>query len=481
MRPVEPLFLQGFKGLDLRLTAEASDPLSMRVANNVDLTIGGGLKSRDQLVKIADLDSTSLGLYVGRGTLRSAVPLPAGTIPDPPPGIKYDYFANNATAQTGGALALDGVQMWDGIAYLSIKRYVDASTPEYGFMWEHHYAPEKLKSELPGTVTLVNLPFAPGPNLWMQASKIWGHDANTNLVWYSSSINGPTDWTNSGDAGYLNVTQHAVNDQTVRGFGRYEDKLMVVFKDSIQFWSVFADPADNSLAQALNGVGTENNRTVVDMGGIATYFARGSFRTIQAVAVTGEKNDTDIGAKIYAVTKDIDLSAVTPVSIWSPGRSQLMCAFGDIMYVYTNNPGVGVTGWTKYTLPSGFNVTAMVELDGVTYLRTGTSVYKFDSAYTAESGFSWTARFPFNHATSWGRQKAWTTFESASSGRMGIAFYVDPRNETYKYIAPTLSGSRFGTGRVPLAIVANCISPEFTGTVPWTLDSFNLMHRKGNQ
>lgn len=477
MRQLEPLFMQGFKGLDLRLTAEGADPLTMRTANNVDLTIGGGLKSRDQLRQIASLDSSALGLYVARGKLRAAVPITASP-PSAPPGFEYDFFANDATGQVGGSLSLDGVNIWDGKPYLCIKRYVDQSNPAFGFIWEHHYV--ATTSNTVGTITRVNLPFSPGPNLWMQASKIWGHDANTNLVWYSSSINGPTDWTNSGDAGFLNVTQHAVNDQTIRGFGRYGDKLMVVFRDAVQFWSVFTDPADNELVDVINGVGTDNTQTITDMGGTMTYFSRGGFRTVQAVAVTGEKGDTDIGSPIFRETAQIDLSTVTPVSIWSPSRSQLICAFGNIAYVYTNSPQAGITGWTKYTFPVGVNVSHMVEFDGTLYIRSGTAVYKFDPAYTNEAGYSWTARFPYQHANSWGRQKSWVTFESASSGRMGIAFYVDPRNETFKNIAPTLSGSRFAFGKVPLAMVAPSISPEFTGTAAWTMDSFNLLHRKGN-
>jgi hypothetical protein len=158
----------------------------------------------------------------------------------------------------------------------------------------------------------------------------------------------------------------------------------------------------------------------------------------------------------------------------------LICAFGSIAWVYTNSPQAGVTGWTKYTFPTGFDVEGMVELDGILYLRSGTAVYKFDPSYTGETGYSWTARFPYNHVGSWGRQKSWLTLETASSGRMGISFYVDPRDETRINVCPTLTGSRFAFGKVPLAMIAPSVSPVFTGTTAWTMDSFTLTHRKGN-
>lgn len=469
--------VKAFKGLDLRLTAEGTDPQALRIANNIDLGTGGSLKSRDQIRPFATVDATSLGLYAVAGKLRCAVPLPAGAIPTAPPGVLYDYFSNNAAGQQNGALELAGAQNWNGNAYLCIKRYVDPALPAYGFEWEHHYCPTKLPADLPGTVTKVQTPFTPGPQLYAFARKIWSHDANTNDVWYSSSINGPTDWTSSGDAGYLPVSQQAAGDKILRGFSQYNGKLMLFFSDSVQLWDVFTDPADNEISEAINGVGSVNTRSIIDMGGQTVYFSNGGFRTVAAVAVTGEKNDSDIGANIYPETRNINVTVNVPISVWSPTRSQMLCAIGAVVYVYTNSPQSQVTGWTKYTLP--ITVTDMIELNGVVYLRAGTTIYKFDSAYTLESSFSWTARLAYQHGATWGVQKEWFCAQTAMQGRTGVRFYVDPRDETKINIGPTVSGSHYGTNKIPLAMVAPSVAPEFFGTTSWTLDALVLMVRDG--
>lgn len=465
--------LQGFKGLDLRLTAEGTQPQAFRVANNVDLGTGASIRARDQIRQIATVDSTALGLYVVAGKLRCAVPV-LGALPTPPPGIYYDYFANTATGQVGGALEITGVQQWSGSPYLCVRKYIDVSNPAYGSMYEHHYCPSVGGV---GVVTLVALPFSPGPQIYSFARKIWGHDTATNDVWYSSSINGPTDWTNSGDAGYLPVSQQVTGDKILRGFAQYNGKLALFFSDSVQFWNVFTDPADNSLAEVVGGVGTVNTRSIVNMGGTTTYFSNGGFRTVQDVTVTGEKNDDDIGANIYPETRTVDVVANVPISIWSPTRSQLLTAIGSIVYVYTNSPASGVTGWTKYVLP--ITVSEMLELNGVVYLRAGTAIYKFDSTYLLEANFSWTARLAYQHGQTWGVQKSWYCMQTAMTGTTGIRFYVDSRDETKINTVATVTSSHYGVSKIPLAMVAPSVAPEFYGTGPFTLDMCQLMLRDG--
>lgn len=470
--------IRAWKGLDLRLTAEGSAPNVLRVANNVDLSTGGGLHARDQLRQVATVDATALGLYVGAGLLRCAVPLTGGAIPSPPPGVTYDYFSNAAAGQTNGALELAGAQMWGNAPYLCVKRYVDIANTAFGFEWEHHYCPTKLVTDLPGTVTRVTLPFTPGPQLYKFVNKIWSHDVNTNDVWYSSSINGPTDWTNSGDAGYLPVSRQVTGNPILRGFSQYGAKLALFFSDSVQFWAVNTDPADNELADIVQGAGSENTKSIVDMGGNTVYFSNGGFRTVAAVAVTGEKNDSDIGANIYPETMALDLTGKTPISIWSANRSQLLCAIGAVVYVYTNSPQSGVAGWTKYTLP--VTVEAMVEQNKIVYIRAGTAIYKFDSTHTGEAGYTWAARTSYQHGNTWGAAKSWFSAQYAMTGTCGTRFYVDSRDEAKINTGPSLTNSHYGVNKVALAMVAPCIALEFYGTAAWTMDACVLHVRDGN-
>lgn len=458
--------VSAFKGLDLRLTSEGAAPNTLRIATNVDLTTGGGLKSRDQLKRVADVTGT-IGLYSFGGRLRCATPRVSSPLL-PPPGFTYDVFSDTTGNDSGGATEVTGVQQWNGDSYLVAKR---------GSIYEHHYITPTA------TKTRIELPFLPGPNIYSIARKIWGHDRITNDVWFSSSINGPTNWTESGDAGYIKVAQHAPGDSTVRGFTVYGSKLCVFFKDSVQIWSVSTDPAENELADVIGGAGTVNTKSIVNMMGDPIYFAQGGFRNLAVTAVTGQASDGDIGAAIYPETRLLSLTNIAPVGIWSSSRAQYLCAVGNVVYAYTNSPVSQLTGWTKYVLPGV--VSDMVESDGVLYLRIGNDVYQFDANYTGEAGFSWQVEFPYNSAgneysSNIGVRKQWVALETSMSGSAALVYKYFPRNPSVSSSGPLISGSSYGINHIPIGLISESMSLGMSGSSTWAMDHFTLKFIKGN-
>lgn len=531
--------------MDLRQTAEGAAPNTLRIANNLDLTTGGCLASRDQIRKYADVDATSFGLYSVGGTLHCAIPVSTtGPIALSPSGVTYDYFSNSTTGYTQTPLAVRGAEAWNRIAYIVVEKYLDPANTSLGFTYEHHYCVPIQPQSWTGTTvngnatvtgvvpspvalavgstlivagdvttyrvlsttinsitfttvyagvgaavtltsyspsnTKVSLPFSPGKSLFLLTQKMWSNDTLTNDVWYSSSINGPTDWVNSEDAGFIPVSKHSPSDQTVRGFGSYGNQLCIYFIDSIQIWNVSVDPADFSIFDIIGGAGTEQNGSIVNVMGNPMYFAKGGFRNLDVVAVTGQSNDADVGANIYPLTRTLDLTGKKLVAIWSPSRARYMCAIGDQVYVYTNSPNANIQGWTTYTLPSGHNVTDMVEIDGSIFYRSGSSIYTFDSAFTGEVGFAWQARFPYLMAGAYGYRKGWYSYECAQQGTQTLTIYPDPRNESIVYSGPTISGSTYGINHIPLAIVAESISPVMSGVGTWKMDNFTFRIKVGN-
>ena len=471
----------GFAGLDLRRGVDSSPPGTMREATNLDLTTGGGIKARAQLRPYATVDATSLGLYVAHGFLRTAVPVPASDVfSNPPPGMRYDWFSNRATGgDSNTALQLTAVQVWNHTPYLVVQKYLDPANTGLGYLYEHHYVPQVATYSIAVIgKTAVTLPFTPGPFLFAMSRKLISHDLSTNDVWYSSSINGPTDWTNSGDAGYLPVSQHISGDPDVRGFSYFGNKLAVFFRDAVQLWSFFTDPADNEVADIIGGAGTEQSGSIVNMMGDSLYFAQGGFRSLTVAVSSGQAQDGDIGANIQAETSVTDLTNIQLVSLWSPSRAQYLCAAGTVMYVFTNSTQAQVKGWTKYTLP--FTITHMVEFRGKVYVRTGNQIYVFDDTYSGESGYAWTARFPYLYAGEPGRKKQWIAYETQQSGTQNLTLYPNVRNEALTHAGPTVTGSTIGVNHIPLTIVADAISPKMTGTLPWQMDGFSFRVRVGN-
>ena len=477
----ETVVVGDFVGLDLRRGIDASIPNTLREATNLDLTTGGGLRSRAQLRPYATVDATSVGLYVANGFLRTAVPVPASdTFTNPPPGMRYDWFSNQAAGGNSGApLQMTGVQVWNRVPYIVVRKYLDPLNTSLGFTYEHHYTPEVSSYSIASIgKTHVTTPFTPGPYLFAMSRKLIAHDSSTNDVWYSSSINGPTDWSNSGDAGYLPVSQHLNGDPEVRGFSYFGSKLAVFFRDAVQLWSFFTDPADNEVSDIIGGAGTEQSGSIVNMMGDSLYFAQGGFRSLSVVVASGQAQDGDIGVNIQAETSQLDLSNVQLVSLWSSSRAQYMCAIGTTMYVFTNSTQAKVQGWTKYTLP--FSISHMVEFRGRVYVRSGNTIYVFDPTFNGESNYAWTARFPYLYAGEPGRKKQWIAYETQQSGTQNLTIYPNVRNEAITYSGPTVTGSTIGVNHIPLAIVSDAISPKMTGTGTWQMDGFSFRVRVGN-
>lgn len=537
-----------FTGLDLRRLPEAIAPEALALANNVDLTIGGGISSRDQLAPYATVDPASVGLYTLGNTLRTAVPFRlSSAIPVQPLGIKYDIFGPSDTDAADPALnyRVSAVTQWDGRPYLCIAQDAVSGVTGKGRRYVHHYfdvdpitfagtatngsatvtltraltraipsgttvwfqgRPEAYTCSVSGTTmtlntpylgtttltgqalgvlqapvkTSVETPFTPGPALIGAAEKLWAGESLSGDTWFSSSINGPRDWTNDGDAGFLPTSRYSGGDQHLQAFGIFNGKLIVFYETTVQSWVVDADPANHELSGVVGGAGTNQPGSVANVMGDVFYYAQGGFRSLKSVVTTGQLNDGDVGAPVMPETRRLPLNtAPAPVSIWSPGRAQYMCGVNNTMYVFTYSPVSGVTGWTKYQLPG--TLEAMCELEGVTYCRfIGDNViYKFDHAYQGEPGFSWTARFAFYDGEDHTIPKFWRIFDYAVSAPVSLTYYTVPGNDAAKTATVALDPAAIVTRSYPMQI-CNHLAAEFTGTTKCTIDRFTYRFDMGN-
>lgn len=179
--------LRGYTGLDLRNIDEAAPPTSWREAVNVDLTTGGGVKSRDELRLWHTVDASSVGLYTTGGKLRAAVPLRRGTAgPRPPLGMEYDFLGNTVDGYDP-ALTLQLVTSsgaWYGTSYLVVQHSSPSGIPQF----EHHYlgltaTPYGGAATTAGASTTLTLDIALTPG------QITGAPGAT--VWFSGGIGTP--------------------------------------------------------------------------------------------------------------------------------------------------------------------------------------------------------------------------------------------------------------------------------------------------
>lgn len=301
----------------------------------------------------------------------------------------------------------------------------------------------------PYGATVVDLPFAPGGALVLAAEKIWANDISTNDTWFSSTINGPTDWVNPGDAGYLPTSRHVSGAQIIEGFGIYNSQLTVFYNRAMQVWQIGADPATHAIVGNVGGAGTEEPRSVANVMGDVFYFSQGGFRSVRATIVTGQLKEADIGAPIQSLTKGFDPSFEDMVSIWSETRSQYISITGTIAYVYTYSPVSELHGWTTWDLP--WEVSDVVEVSGQLYFRrAGTAeIYTLDESFVQEPGFTWSAR-PAYADNGTGNIKHWLSMQLNQSGDSYIYGYDNVRKEN----AP------------PIRLAGTSSSNIFTSTKP---------------
>jgi hypothetical protein len=480
---MRPVTFNDFRGLDLRRNKEASDPRTLLTSTNIDIRSGGQIVARDGLKKVATLDSESVGLYSANGVLRSVIPcghsIPGATVGEVL--VMYDAIGDSdsvayptsvidrvTAVETIGASAISGVY-----PYVVIKRTNGT--------YEHHWirsapVPTAGSPPTPSTDpvnTKVSLPFQPGADLLKLQYKLWATDNLNGAVRFSSTLNGPSDWTNEADAGYLPVLQHVSGSRTIRALGYFNGLLVVLFADAIQLWFVDPDPSRHALQRVMNGPGTDTPGATENVLGDLMYFSRGGFRSLKTVIQTGEPREGDVGAKIQALTSEIDTTTATPIALWSQARSQYLCAVGSTIYAYTLSEIAKQKDWSTWVLP--FTVDYMVEHNGQLFVRSGDDVYRFDPDQTTDDGtaITWRLRFQYIDLGSKMR-KQWNFLRLVQTGTSRVNFYYDARDPSAVMVGPELVNSTQTLDPSYIGLVTESMSIEFTGTGRWQLDSFTL-------
>ncbi len=342
--------------------------------------------------------------------------------------------------------------------------------------YEHHWIRKVPASVSVGVKTRVALPFNPGAAMIKLQEKIWASDNTNGVVRFSSTANGPTDWVAPLDAGFLPVLSHVSGSREVYGFGFYDNKLAVMFEDTIQLWNVNADPTLISLARVMSGPGSKAPNSIRNVAGDLFYFSQGGFRSLYTVLISGQLQEDDgMGAGIQPLTKLEDPTVTPPVALWSQTRGQYLCAFGSTVYVYRYSPKLKLTGWTTYELGDAA-VTDMCELDGFVYLRAGTAVYRLDPAY--DDNCTFTVQPAWTDGGNPSKYSRYEFMELVQDGACQIAYRVNPRDETQEHAGPTIDGSTTTLPLIAMGVMSQALSLVFTGTdKAWQLDRFILNAR----
>lgn len=589
------LTLGPFTGLDVRRQADAADPRSLRVAEDIELTVDGSIQARPAWRKIITLPSNTIGLYSLGGRLRTigwntyadrqsgayatgsitltaqpsdgntvtisdgthtatvfefdnnasvggsnisvgiasdkegtianlitaingvttslTVTAAASLVPDNVCNLTADSkdFTHNVTITKSGAnITVAGMSGGYSVSYsdmpgvlipaevaivvdqVSGTGYTDmtAALPYGGDQafgvypyvvlydgsnYQHHWVRPAIAD------TRISLPFNPGPAAIKMANKVFAPDKTGTAIRFSSTLNGPTDWIEESDAGFLPVSTHATGDRTVNGLGYYDNYLAVIFDDSVQLWSVSPDPALHALWQVLNGVGTPYVRTAVNVRGDLVYLSRGGFENLRTVTETGRiEPDSQLGAPIQPLTEVFDVTKTVPVSCWWSKSAKYLCAVEDEVFAYTKFAGSidgKKGGWTHWTAPA--DIDYMVELNGELYVRCGNDLYILDPAGTEATTFD--AQTQFLDGKKPGLLKLWQTIDAAQNGTVTTRLFPLSKYPTTYETGPNLIESTDVMGDIPLMLNSEVLSVGMRGTVGggddrWRCDRLTLRY-----
>ena len=497
-----------WQGLDLSGPRIRKDMASLREARNMDLTDAGLLRSRDAFIIAGELHPQSVGLYKANGTLRAAVPSGSKAYKQyQPTNVVYDMVGDSATEDFPDR-TFDPItgELTDGMKRVSdaIEYGIDEDNAGIPYIvvqlangqFIHHYMDASIDEQVDQpVVTRVSLDFLPGPNIEKLKGKIFAIDRKDGVVQFCATGK-PRDWTAPNDSGFLGANREASGERRLFGLAQHNGNIVVAFPDAIQIWAVFADPANNTLIQAINGPGTRAANTLKEVKNDIFYFSEGGFSSLRAQTIVGELRQEgegagNIGTPIFPLTKE-EVNLDTAVALWSQARSQYLCAFTrpdgtSRVYAFKSNPALEIFGWTYWDLP--FPVEYMVELNGELFMRGVNTLYRFDPQCDTDEidkdtheKVDWEYRTNSYATKSFRDLKQWETFDSIHKGKARFDFiFEDTVAAEDIEIGITLEGDSLYDGWIPIVEMSPSIGLRVSGKGAFTQEAFTFSYSVLNQ
>jgi hypothetical protein len=433
-------------GLDLRKGLSVSDSNRPIVLKNAYTTTGQAAQKRPGLVKVADLEPGTKGLFAAFGKLNTFYD--TGTLVH----ANALFQANKLVSSVGsvGLVDVTYAEVFNGFIYVAC-RYISSS-----LIQEHHY--------LDGTaITGITDPNCPHtPAVIKLATKLFAVGTDPKGLVHFSATNDARNWTfvdTAPDAGFLDFGANSRGDRMPLGLGTYQGKLVVLSKDGAQVWTVDADPANNKLDNVIENVGTSHPRTIANVAGDLLFLSDYGFRSITTLQLNNNLADIDVGSPIDSLVRlQLKTPAIRPRATYFYGSGQYLCAFGDSVFIYSISRTAKIAAWSEYELP--FTVDAFAELGQTLYLRTGNAVYRLDPDVQTDNGAAYEVivQTPYMDFKTPGILKQLTGADVVMEGAAEFSIGYDVRDPTAWTEEVHVEGNTRPGGLLPMA----CSGTEFS-------------------
>jgi hypothetical protein len=445
-------------GIDLRKGASVSDANRLREMKNAYVTTGLATQKRPGLVKVADLETGTKGLFAAFGKLHTFYG--DGTITHANP-----LFQANKVQNSAGARPVADVPYAD-----VFNAFIYAAVQYDNGVVEHHY----LDGSATTHVADANCPDTKG--VVKLASKLFAINGDT--VRFCKTGN-PRDWSAVNDAGFLPTGLNSRGDRSANALGIYQNKLVVLTRDGAQVWIVDPDPTAMKLDTIVENVGTSFPRSVANVAGDLYFLSDYGFRSITTLQLTNNLADVDVGSPIDSLVRPATkVAGVFPRAFYFYGTGQYICAIGNQLFVYSISRTAKIAAWSRYFLPNA--VDAFAELGQELYIRSGDSVYKLDPTVSTDDGlqFEVLLDLPYMDLKTPGQLKRIYGADLVVDGRCEFSIGYDVRNPD-AYTAPVrVKGNTRPGGVIPVEVCGTEFSLRFRNydNKPFRLDSVTLYY-----
>jgi len=482
-------------GLDRRLPITVQESNRLWTLKNAFVTTGKKIAKRRGLRALAGSlvgpsGEKTFGLHNINGALtvfsESAA---AWSLPAP-----VQKLVTSAVADPGWTLA-DSVF---GATYQSFAYFVGKYTNGAQVRYYHHLfdgAPSTQITTLPGTVVTTG---SKAPGITVMASRVFVTSGDGRLVYYCAAGNA-RDWTTANDAGSLAVALQNNVATGAAALGNFQDKLAVMFSDSVQTWNIFVDPAQNAIDRRIYGVGSAAPYSLASFGNDLVFLSPSGFRSLSVASISDRIDDRDVGVPVdKLVVPDIaaclaqqsppDAPGVAAVaierfqSLWIPQLGQYWCwmpmATTTRVWAYTYSKLSKLACWSQFDFP--FVMTGVAIAAGTVYVRSATKLYELtDEVYTDDGTLiDVEVQMAFQDAKTPGVQKQIYGADFVIEGTAEVAYKFDPRDQTKETVPQTITGDTRPGDMVPVEVVSPCIAPVFrqSADAPLEIDALTLYY-----
>lgn len=340
-------------GLDVRQGASVADANRLRVLQNAFITNGRVPQKRPALDEAFTLPANTHGLTSMDGVLHVFYDAQHGSISTGTSKVKAEKLTSIA-----GSPDIIGITYAE---HYAAQLYVVA---EYANgKYQHHY----IDGSADTRVTDANCPQT--AVVCKKASKMWAVSPGAgDTVRFTSTENGPRDWSTADDSGFLPTNLQADGNDRVKALGTYNNLLVVFTDDHAQLWSIDPNPELHQFVKLVFS-GARDSYAHDGMVGDLFFLSNQGVRSITLQAGTDNVKDVDVGTAI-----DLPISKETGIARAAHVRKygQYWLWFGSTVYVYTFSKVSKVSAWSVYEFPIGID--NLAEAYQTVYIRTGDKI-----------------------------------------------------------------------------------------------------------